>query len=279
VDGILVKSPDFRFKPASVGVFVAAAAAAWVVHIFGQVVFPSPALVPCFARWAITLFALTSLVLVTRRLLRQNNLPTAILGVTKAGGPLRKFLYGILIGSLTMGIMMAILYAFVPFHFVSGPFGGGDIVKESVSYLLGNSLEEYMFRGFLLVILCQLIGWHSAVWVMALLFGFFHLPGFGLNKAGGMMVMTTAAFSFVMSFAFLATRSILCAIGVHVSANILLHAVVGLDGAGKSLFLPVFETPPPKNYDPGLIAYLVAVAAVSIALFWMIRLHRRFIFG
>ncbi len=40
---------------------------------------------------------------------------------------------------------------------------------------------------------------------------------------------------------------------VHVKSNILLHAVTGLDGAGKAIFTPVFHAACPTSYDPGLI--------------------------
>jgi uncharacterized membrane protein len=148
-------------------------------------------------------------------------------------------------------------------------------LKESYSYFWGNFLEELIFRGFLLIVLSNMIGWRKAVWVMALPFGFFHLPGIGFSIAGLKVIATTATYSLIFSYAFILTGSLWTAIGVHVTSNILLHAIAGLDGANRAMFQPTFNEKFPVNYDAGFLTFLISAAIVSFFLFSLIKTCNR----
>ena len=234
-----LKQPQARFDTRSAGVFVGAACAAWVVNILGQVTFPSFNLAPYLIRTTITLIADVFLLVISLRLLQQNKISPGALGLSLTKDIFVNLLLGLLIGIVTLALMEALFYAGEPFHFEQGRLPAIDAVKESVSFLLGNTLEELMFRGFLLVVLSRFAGWRTSVLAMAIPFGLFHLPGLGISVGGLKMVATTAAYSLVFSLSFILTRSMWTAISAHVTSNMLLHTLLGLDGMQQAMFLPV----------------------------------------
>jgi membrane protease YdiL (CAAX protease family) len=152
---------------------------------------------------------------------------------------------------------------YIPYHFVPGPIGGSQVLGEGISYLLGNSLEELMFRGFLFIIFSQLAGWGISALIMALPFGIFHLQGTGLSMDGLKIFTTTACYSFVFSLSYVLFRSMWTAISVHVVSNIFLHTLTGLDGANKAMFTPAFERSWPKGYDVSFIVVIFSAIIIS----------------
>jgi len=244
------------------------------MNVFGQITFPTQNLVPHLVRSCFAAIAVLVLIGGSVWLLKKSGIPAAALGVKISLKGLSDFLFGALIAMSLLALVALILYVFVPFHFERGPLNGAEVMKEAHSYFWGNFLEELMFRGYPLVVISQLFGWRKAVWILALPFGLFHLPGIGFNMKGLEMMITTATYSFVFCYAFILTGSLWTATGVHVTSNILLHAVSGLDGAGKAVYKPVFETTWPVNYDPGLLSLLPGAAIVAFLLFILIK--RRF---
>jgi membrane protease YdiL (CAAX protease family) len=163
--------------------------------------------------------------------------------------------------------MPVLLYAFVPFHFAHGSLHIADALKESFSYFLGNSLEELMFRGFLLVVLSRFAGWRIAVLALAIPFGLFHLQGSGISTVGLKMVATTATYSLVFSLSYVLTGSMWTAISVHVTSNILLHTLLGLDGMNQAMLVPVFSGPGLRNHDLGFWGAMISALAMSCLLY------------
>ncbi len=271
----LSKQSNFKFKPSSIIIFIVAGIIAWVLNVAGEITFPGQNTIPYLARTTIWLLVLVSFVAVSIRLLKQNGLTGDILGLKLSGKTFLKLLAGIFIGIVTITLIGLLSYTIIPYHFISGPLRGIEVLKECYRYFLDNSLEELMFRGFLLVVLCQLIGWRKAVCIMALPFGLFHLVFTGLNMAGLQMLISTTAFAFIFSYALILTGSIWTAIGAHISSNILLHAILGLDGANKAMFIPVFEAKWPVNYNLGLTISLLTAIIVSTPLFLLIKYRNR----
>ena len=139
---------------------------------------------------------------------------------------------------------------------------------------MGNFTEELLFRGYPLIILSQLLGWRAAVCIASIPFGLFHLPGLGFSIEGLTMVLTTATYSFVFSYAFILTGSLWTAIGVHVVSNILLHSISGLDGLGKAMLTPAFETRRPVNYDPGLLSFETSAIIIASIIYLLINKYQ-----
>ncbi len=69
---------------------------------------------------------------------------------------------------------------------------------------------------------------------------------------------------------FILTGSLWTAMGVHVTSNILLHAVTSLDGAGKAIFAPVFHAGWPTGYDPALLSFLLSAMIIASLLYLLI---------
>ena len=264
------KQPRFNLRPWSLVLFVLAAIIAWTVNIVGQMNYPSLNLLPYFTRLIITLGTDIALVWLSFRLLQLHGLPKESLGLTISGKTIADLALGAVIAMLSITVSGLLLYLCVPFHFVPGTMAGTVLLQEGAAYFLGNTLEELIFRGFLFIILARLFGWRISVVVMALPFGLFHLQMTGFTTDGLRMIATTAAYSFVFSLSFVLTRSLWTAISVHAVSNILLHAVSGLDGANKAVYLPEFEKEWPKSYDAGLIVFIVNSMIISAVLYLFI---------
>jgi membrane protease YdiL (CAAX protease family) len=268
------RRPNTKLRVGPVLGFIAAATVAWLINVFGQLAFPSPKIVPYAAHTTITAIVVMLLIMVSVRLLKYFSLPPQSLGLKFTDFSPMHLLFGLLAGAMAVCLLAGLLYLLVPYHFAIGPLSLIGFLKETYSYFLGNFLEELMFRGFLLVVLSQLIGWQKAVIVLAILFGLFHLCGFGVNSTSFTIVLTTAAYSFIFSYAFILTRSMWASVSAHVIANLLLHAVFGLDEAAHSIFTPVFESKWPV-YDVATPIYILSAFLVSSILYVMIRRAQR----
>jgi len=159
----------------------------------------------------------------------------------------------------------ALLRLLVPFHWVAGELRWHELPGQFARYLLGNSVEELIFRGYLLVTLRRSLGLARALAITALLFGLFHLPGMS-GMAALKMICTTAAMSVVFALAYLRTGSLWTAIGLHAATNLLLHRVLGGSGERQSLLQMQFERSWPAGYDPGLVSLLAVVAVAALCL-------------
>lgn len=244
---------------------------AWLINVFTQITFPSQSFIQHFARTASMAIGALIVIIGSTRLLKKNDIPAEVLGLRLSVKSFFSFILGGVIGMIVIISIGLILYFFVPYHFETGSLKGVEVIKEAHSYFWGNFLEELIFRGYPLIVLSQLFGWRKAVWIMALPFGLFHLPGLGFSTEGLKMIITTAAYSFLFSYAFILTGTLWTALGVHVSSNIILHSISGLDGLERAVFLPVFETKWPENYNPGLLSLLICVIITSFLLLSLIK--------
>jgi len=267
------QQPGFKLSAWQVLVFIAAAATAWGLDFAAQTAFPLANAVPYLVNTMITLIIVLSLGKASSYLLKQSGLPFDALGLKLSRETLFNILSGLVIGTVTVALLMAGLYVFNPFRLTAGNLHGLALLKACYWYLLNNSIEELMFRGFLLIVLIKVFDWRRAVLIMALPFGLFHLPYLGFTMAGLKMVLTTAVLSFVFGYAFVLTRSLYTAIAVHVSMNILNHALLGIDGAGHAAYAPVFSNPWPTDYDAGFIVTILVGAVMAGVLYLMIDLR------
>jgi predicted permease len=131
-------------------------------------------------------------------------------------------------------------------------------------------MEELMFRGFLLLVISRSAGWQIAILLTSLAFGLFHLQGTGINIVGLRMVASTGTYRLVFALSYVVTRSLWTAISVHATSNILLHAILGLDGANQSIFVTVFTGNGQINGDWGLEALVLGAIATSCFLYLLV---------
>ncbi|MEB0263731.1 MULTISPECIES: type II CAAX endopeptidase family protein [unclassified Mucilaginibacter] len=273
VTNYLIQKTGIKFKPKTLLMFALMAAFAWTINLFGQVTFPSNNLIPFLIRSLIACAALVIVLFTNVRLLKANQLPASSLGLEFSVKSSIGFLLGISIGIIAMVIMSTLMYLFVPYHFTKGPMSVAEVFKTSFSFLIGNTIEELIFRGLPLIVLSQTIGWRKAAFVMALPFGLFHLPGTESVSWGLNIVTTTAFYSMVFSFAFILTGSLWAAISTHVISNVILHLLLGLDGANNALFVPVFDAKWPTDYNLGLVLYVTT--SIAVAFYLYIRISKR----
>jgi len=196
-----------------------------------------------------------------RAFLQMDRLPKSALGLGVRKLPW--FFAGCAIAVLVIFAMAGTLRLMVPFHWVPGALRLHELPGQFSRYLLGNSVEELIFRGYLLVMLRRWLGLPRALAISGVLFGLFHLPGMS-GIAALKMVCTTAGMSVVFAMSFVRTKSLWTAIGVHVSANMLLHRVLGMSGEQQSLFRMQIDGRWPTGYDPGLIAYFSVIAVAAL---------------
>lgn len=170
---------------------------------------------------------------------------------------------GFVIGFLSIAIMWGMLYLIYPFGIKPDPHSKIIPVIDVVSYSLGNTLEELLFRGFLLLAAVRLFGKAGAVLLVSFLFGLFHLQGLGLTKEGLSMVVTT----FTMSLLFIAvidyTGSIWPSVTLHITVNLLLHTL-GFDGTGNGILRIEFAAPELNGWYFTLIYELVVTAFAAV---------------
>jgi len=264
------KRENFRLNIRDAFSFIVLAVIVWAMSSVAQMLLPSQNLLPYFVRTAVSAAGALILILGSIRLLKKSNVAADALRLKLSKNSLFNFILGVIV-MVTLGI---VLYIFVPYHFIGGPLKTSEVVKEAHSFFWGNFIEELLFRGYPLIILSQLLGWRAAVCIMALPLGLFHLPGLGFSIGGWKMVITTATYSFVFSYAFILTGTLWTAIGAHVVSNILLHSISGLDGLARAVFTSVFETRWPVNYDPGLLSFGTSAIVMALLLYLLINKYQ-----
>jgi len=265
-----LQNKNFKLSTLSIVLFLILGIGAWLMNIFAQIAFPTQSLTQHFARTVSVAVAVLIVIAGSTKLFKKNNIPPEVLGLKLSAKSFFSFILGGLIGTTVIASVGLILYFFVPYHFEMGPLKAVEIIKIAHSYFWGNFLEELIFRGYPLIILSQLFGWRKAVWILALPFGLFHLPGVGFGMEALKMITTTATFSFVFSYTFILTRTLWTAVGAHVISNIILH-ISGLDGLGRGIITPVFDAKWPVNYDPGFFSFLICVLIISFLSFLLIK--------
>lgn len=242
--------------------FIPLGALIWTINLFGQLSYSGYRFQPFLVRSLILAGLLILSYSINNRFSKKNGLNRDILKYKPT--TLKHCLSGCILGFLLIAAMWGIMYLVYPFEIISNP--GLKVVPglDIISYSLGNTLEELLFRGFLLLAAVKLLGKTGAVFVVSLLFGLFHLPGLGLTVQGLTMVITT----FTMSLLFIAvidyTASIWTAVTLHITINLLLHTS-GFDGAGNGLFHMKFAASGINRLIFTLVYEIVVIAAAALS--------------
>lgn len=174
------------------GVFI------WSTNIYGQTFFPSNSFFPFFIRSIISASLLVLAYYLNLKFCEKNELNREILKFKSKS--INHYFSGVILGCILIVTMWAILYLIYPFEIIRNHESTIVPFFDIVSYSLGNTLEEFLFRGFILLASVKLCGKIGGILFVSFLFGLFHLPGLGATKEGLSMVMTT----FTMSLLFIA---------------------------------------------------------------------------
>jgi membrane protease YdiL (CAAX protease family) len=198
-----------------------------------------------------------------RWLLARDGLAGDRLALGFGAGSARAFLLGAALAVAHILLLMAALFAVTPFELGRGPSTGPSVAVAGMGYLAGNSVEELLFRGYLLVVLARWLGTTRAIWIMAAPFGLFHFQGLDALALLKMM-LTTGAMHFGYAYVFLATRSLWAAIAMHALGNTLLHAVLGVEAPG--LLSVTFTRDLPAAVDAPFLVFFTVTAAMAVLL-------------
>jgi uncharacterized protein len=232
----------------------------WTINIVGQGIFPGNNLFPFLIRSAIVLFSLVLAYYVNYKFSKKNLLAFDILKFKSVS--IKYYFGGIILGCLLITAIWAIIYLVYPFEIIKNPNSKINLAADVVSYSLGNTVEELLFRGFLLLAAVKCFGKIGGILFVSLLFGLFHLQGTGLTSQGLGMVITT----FTMSLLFIAviyyTKSIWPAVTLHITGNLLLHTL-GFDGTTNGMFQIKFAT---TNVNGHFITFTYEAVVLTFAL-------------
>lgn len=241
--------------------FVLISGCIWVLTIFGQSAFPGSSVFPFVARSIILSGVVAFTYYLNHRFCKKNELNASILKLIPI--PVKQFVGGSMVAFVSIATIWIIIYLIYPFEIIRNVSSTPRLINDLINYSLGNTLEELLFRGFLLLAAVKLMGKLGGIVFVSLLFGLFHLPGLGLTTQGLMMVITT----FTMSLLFIAviyyTKSIWTAVALHVTGNLLLHTF-GFDGANNGLFQIRFSNATLNGY---IFTLIYEVVVISLALF------------
>ena len=232
----------------------------WISNIIGQSSFPGNNMFPFIIRSLILLFGLILSYYLNIKFSIKNLLIFKTLKFKS--GIFKYYLSGIALGCLLIATIWTIIYLIYPFEIIKNPYSKINPVADIILYSLGNTLEELLFRGFILVASVKLVGKMGGVLFVSLLFGLFHLQGTGLTVEGLSMVLTTFTMSLLFISVIYYTESIWTAATLHITGNILLHTF-GFDGTNNGLFNIRFSA---SNVDGHIIILIYEIVVIAFAL-------------
>jgi len=213
--------------------FLFICATVWTINIIGQNIFPGNNLFPFLLRSTILLFTVIVTYFLNYRFSRKNLLISEILKCKSSH--IKYYLGAILAGCFLIATIWGIIYLIYPFEIIKNPNSKINLPIDIISYSLGNTLEELIFRGFILLASVKFLGETGAVLFVSVLFGLFHLQGTGLTPEGLNMVITTFTMSLLFISVIYYTQTIWTAVILHITGNFLLHSL-GFDGTNNGIF-------------------------------------------
>ena len=152
-------------------------------------------------------------------------------------GWLRDFLYGSILGAAALGIAVVIARAAgaVQFTVQINDFAAlaGSFIFLFIFFLVAAAFEEVLFRGFAFQALVHNLGPGAALAITSVLFGLAHLTTPDASLFSTVNIMLAGVW---LGAAYLATRSLWLAIGLHYSWNFVMVFLFGLPVSGHNDF-------------------------------------------
>lgn len=190
------------------------------------------------------------------------------------GGTAAGFAVGAALIGATVGVMALFGWYQVA---AAGWVGSAELLRGLALFLLVAVAEELVFRGLLFRIVEEGIGTWLALVVVALIFGAVHLANDNATLLGA---LGTGLAGVLLSAAFVLTRNLWLAIGIHWSWNLSVGTVFGLPvsgrDAGASFFAadvhgPSLWTGGAFGLEAGAVSFLVTAAASALLLAMAVR--------
>lgn len=152
---------------------------------------------------------------------------------------LATFPSGLVVGSVLMGTVYLVLWALGMARFSSGT--GFDGLTAAIAFNLATAMgEELVFRAMLFRIAEQVAGTTVAIVVSAAIFGLLHAANPGATAFG--IGALTIEFGIMMALAYVLTRNIWLAVGIHMAWNFTQGYVFGVEVSGVSQPYSILET-------------------------------------
>lgn len=189
------------------------------------------------------------------------------------------FLAGCAIGALLIGVIYLVLYASGIAHPQAGSGFAGFIVAV-LRPLSVAMLEELLFRGVLLRITEEVCGTAAAIIVSAGLFGLAHAAN--PDATPFTIFALTAEAGILLSLAYVLTRNIWLAVGIHMAWNFMEGFVFGMEVSGSrepsslyttSMTGPDLLTGGSFGIEGSLVSLVVSLAASVVLAVLIARKH------
>lgn len=176
-------------------------------------------------------------------------LPFAALGASFSNGWLRNFIFGLIIGSATLGLAVAIAVLFGGLSFSLDTADSSSIVRtlglSFLIFLFFAAWEEGLFRGYPLQTLLRSGRTIFAVVFMAVLFATLHV---GNPSADSLSWINTFIAGIWFAVGYLKTRDLWLPFGMHLMWNWMQGAFFGIEVSGLT---DITSAPLLKEIDRG----------------------------
>jgi membrane protease YdiL (CAAX protease family) len=193
---------------------------------------------------------------------------TEKLGLTFGIRTLQWLAIGSIGGGLFVCVWFLLLRGLTAFHLERGTMSAAGLSISALIYFFGALLEELAFRGYPFLRLRNRYGSSAAVAATSVAFGVLHLPGMSGIDAFKIIIITGLS-SVLFCIAFLNSRTLWTAVGLHMGMNIALHSALGGAGAaGPSLARVIFDGPRP-DYDVGFWSFILTALFGIAGMIWL----------
>lgn len=146
----------------------------------------------------------------------------------------RHLVGGLAVSAVMAGVLLAGCYAFgyVRIAWTARQVPAGTLIMTFTVLLMAAAVEELMFRGFPLQVLCEGIGKWPGILVMSGFFGLVHLNNPNATLLG---TVNTILAGVLLSLAYLKARSLWLPYAIHLGWNAGIGFILGLPLSGLDL--------------------------------------------
>lgn len=148
-------------------------------------------------------------------------------------------LAGILFGAATIGLTVLVLWS-LGMAEISGRTGFAGLERELPVLMITTMIEELLFRVILFAILEEILGSLFAILISAALFGLAHLGNPGATPFA--IVALSIELGVMLALAYMMTRNVWMAIGIHAGWNFTQGFVFGALNSGQQHPHSYFQT-------------------------------------
>ncbi|MCQ9368249.1 CPBP family intramembrane metalloprotease [Brevibacterium sp. 91QC2O2] len=187
-----------------------------------------------------------------------------------------EFVTGLGTGLVLMGVSVGVIALFGGYRttgITTGPALWDGLFYAAAIGIGAGFMEEILFRGFLLRVLDAWLGSWAALAITSVLFGLVHLSNPGASVFGAVAIMLEAGV--LLGAAYLLTRRLWLAIGIHVAWNFVQGGIFSsnVSGTGERTGLfeahwsgPAWLTGGSMGIEASVVTLVVALAAGIVLL-------------